>query len=252
MKYNFNKEVKLYMIFDILGDIVRTGPQLWHIKRKRLEDVKNHILDLIIIIRILRQHLPSYLDYDKINDYIICHDLPEAITGDITKFEGVSNEEKERVTTMAINYLANKFNTVLNLKDILNGYEKRIDIEAKIVHMIDKVHSSIAFIKYQSEQNIDMNDPTIIPELRYHPFVDKKINEGKDIADIFYEFHLKSVNITDEECQKYFITREDADKIVNIIKSFATELYTQKLNGTLLNAKEDFPKPAMQYNRRMQ
>ena len=118
--------------------------------------------------------------------------------------------------------------------------------------MIDKVHSSIAFIKYQSEQNIDMNDPTIIPELRYHPFVDKKINEGKDIADIFYEFHLKSVNITDEECQKYFITREDADKIVNIIKSFATELYTQKLNGTLLNAKEDFPKPAMQYNRRMQ
>ena len=252
MKYNFNKEVKLYMIFDILGDIVRTGPQLWHIKRKRLEDVKNHILDLIIIIRILRQHLPSYLDYDKINDYIICHDLPEAITGDITKFEGVSNEEKERVTTMAINYLANKFNTVLNLKDILNGYEKRIDIEAKIVHMIDKVHSSIAFIKYQSEQNIDMNDPTIIPELRYHPFVDKKINEGKDIADIFYVFHLKSVNITDEECQKYFITREDADKIVNIIKSFATELYTQKLNGTLLNAKEDFPKPAMQYNRRMQ
>lgn len=33
------------------------------------------------------------LDYDKINDYIICHDLPETITSDITKFEGVNDEE---------------------------------------------------------------------------------------------------------------------------------------------------------------
>ena len=35
------------------------------------------------------------LDFDKINDYILCHDLPEAITGDITKFEGVSEEERK-------------------------------------------------------------------------------------------------------------------------------------------------------------
>ena len=37
MEYNFNKEVKLFMIFDILGDTVRTGPQLWKIERERLE-----------------------------------------------------------------------------------------------------------------------------------------------------------------------------------------------------------------------
>lgn len=26
MEYNFNNEVKLFMVFDILGDTVRTGP----------------------------------------------------------------------------------------------------------------------------------------------------------------------------------------------------------------------------------
>lgn len=249
MNYNFNKEVKLFMIFDILGDTERTGPLLWKINRYRLEDIKNHILDLLLIARILKKHFPSHIDFNKINDYIICHDLPEAITGDITKFEGISNDEIKRVTNIAIEYLSNKFKDIIDLSNILNNYENRTDIEAKIVHMIDKVHSSTTFIKYQSEQDINMNDPNIIPELRNHPFVVEKINEGKDLADIFFEFHLKAVNITDEECTKYNISRDDADKIVNTIKEFANEIYNQKINKTLLNVKLDFPKEAMQYNR---
>jgi len=249
MEYNFNDDVKLFMVFDILGDTERTGPLLWQIERKRLEDVKNHILDLLLIARILRKYFPDDIDYDKINDYIMCHDLPEAITGDITKFEGVSGDEIKRVTSLAINYLSSRFGNVLDFRTILNNYEDRVDIESKIVNMIDKVHSSTTFIKYQSEQDVDMDDPRIIPELRNHPFVVKKIEEGKDLADIFFEFHMKSVDITNEECEKYSISKENADKIVNAIRAFANEMYNQKLNGTLLNVKKDFPTDAMKYNR---
>lgn len=249
MEYNFNKEVKLFMIFDILGDTERSGPLLWHIERKRIEDVKNHILDLLLIARILKKHFPTVIDYNKITDYIICHDLPEAITGDITKFEGVTDEEIKRVTNIAIDYLTSKFDDVLDFSTILNGYENRIDIESKIVHMIDKVHSSTTFIKYQSEKNIDMDDPKIIPEVRNHLFVIKKIAEGKDLADIFFEFHSQAIKITDEECEKYAINREDADKIVSVIRSFANEMYNQKVDGTLLDVKKDFPINAMKYNR---
>lgn len=249
MYHNYSSEVKLFMIFDILGDTVRTGPQLWLIDRKRLEDVKNHILDLLLIARILQKYLPNKLNFYKINDYILCHDLPEAITGDITKFEGVSKEEINRVTKIAINYLADNFNEVLNLKEILNNYESRVDIEAKIVYMIDKVHSASSFIKYQSEQDIDMKNPKIIKELREHPFVVEKIKEGKDLADIFFEFHMKEVNISDEECKKYTISREMANEIVTVIKGFANEPYHQKQQKTLLKVKDDFPKAAMKYNR---
>lgn len=156
MEYNFNDDVKLFMVFDILGDTERTGPLLWQIERKRLEDVKNHILDLLLIARILRKYFPDDIDYDKINDYIMCHDLPEAITGDITKFEGVSGDEIKRVTSLAINYLSSRFGNVLDFRTILNNYEDRVDIESKIVNMIDKVHSSTTFIKYQSEQDVDL------------------------------------------------------------------------------------------------
>ena len=249
MENNFSKEVKLFMIFDILGDIERTGPLLWKIKRERLEDVKSHIFDLLLMVRILKKYFPKNLNYDKITDYIICHDLSEAITGDITEFEGVTDDEKKRVTTIATDYFSDQFRNVLDFSNILSGYENRVDIESKVVHMIDKVHSAIVFIKYQSEQDIDMDNPNIIPELRNHPFVVRKISEGKDLADIFFEFHLKEVNITDEECKKYGVSMENADKIVAVIRTFVTEVYRQKKNDTLLDVKKEFPPSAMKYNR---
>lgn len=249
MEYNFKDQVKVFMIFDILGDTVRSGPILWKIDRKRLEDVKNHVTDLHLIVRILKKYLPDNLDYNKIFDYILCHDLPEAITGDITKFEGVKEEEIKRVTEIAINYLAEKFNSVLDFKTILNNYENKVDIESKVVNMIDKFHSSSTFIKYQSEKDVDMDNPEIIKELRNHPFVVQKIKEGKDLADIFFEFHMKAVRITDEECNKYNISREDADKIVSVISAFANEMYSQKQKGILLDVSNDFPIEAMKYKR---
>ena len=94
-----------------------------------------------------------------------------------------------------------------------------------------------------------MDDPRIIPSFRQHPFVVKKINEGKDLADIFFEFHMMSVNISDEECEKYKISRQYADQIVESIRGFANEIYNQKCNKTLLNISNDFPSKAMIYNR---
>ena len=56
-------------------------------------------------------------------------------------------------------------------------------------------------------------------------------------------------NYIDALGNKYSISKENADKIVNAIRAFANEMYNQKLNGTLLNVKKDFPTDAMKYNR---
>lgn len=97
--------------------------------------------------------------------------------------------------------------------------------------MIDKVHSSTTFVKYQSEKNVDMDNPDIISELRNNFLVVQKIAEGKDLADIFFEFHLKAVSFTEDEIKKYRISNDDANRIVNVIKTFVTEIYSQKQNG---------------------
>ena len=137
----------------------------------------------------------------------------------------------------------------MDFRTIFDNYEGRVDIESKIVNMLDRVHSSTTFIKYQSESNVDMNKEGILPALRNHPFVVEKINEGMDIADMFFDFHMKSVYMSDEECERYGISHEDGKRIVEVISAFANEFYKQKLNGTLLDAEDDFPQSAMIYNR---
>ncbi len=245
-------EVKLFMIFDILGDTKRSGPVLWCVDRERLEDVKDHILDLILIARILKNKLDQFINYDKLYDYIICHDLPEAITGDITKFEGVSSEEIERVTNVAIEYLDRLFNGIINIKQLIKDFDNSSNLEAKVAKMIDKVHSATTLIKYQTEKEIYVNNPKIIKELRYIPFVDEMINKGMDVADIFYEYHRKAVVISDEECKVYNISREDANYIVNTILGFIDEFYKEKVNRELIDNKKYFPKEAMVYNRNIE
>ena len=73
---------------------------------------------------------------------------------------------------------------------ILNNYEGRVDIESKVVNMIDRVHSATTFIKYQSEGIVDMDDPRIIPILRNNPLVVSGINEGKDLTLILISFDV--------------------------------------------------------------
>ena len=247
MPINFEDEVKLFMVFDILGDTLRSGPLQWCVKRERLEDVKNHILDLILIYRIIKKYLPDNLDSEKVIDYIICHDLPEAITGDITKFQGVSQEEIDRVTQSAIDYLVARFNGVMDLRSILSRFEDKADIEAKVVTLIDKVHSATTFLKYQTESEIDVDDPGIISELA--PYVNMAKDQGIDVGDIFYNYHSKSLKITDEECIKYGISFQERDAIVNAVRGFIGEFYKQKLDKTLLDVSSTFPEDAIIYKR---
>lgn len=242
-----DKVAKIYMIFDMLGDTVRTGPIIWKVNRNRTEDVKNHTFDLLLMIKLLKSYFPSFIDYEKLENYIIVHDLEEAITGDITIFEGIPHEEKERVNNIAMNWIIDNFNDVLDFKTYFTNFEGSVDIEAKIAHMLDKVQGSIPFMKYDGEKLIDINNPEIIETLRNHPAVVDGRNEGKTVGQIFYEFHLKKVVISDDELIKYDITRCEADKITNAIKAFMASIRMQCMN--VKSIIETFPNDATKYNK---
>lgn len=247
MTYNFKDTVRTFMVFDILGDTLRSGPVIWAVNRSRIEDVKNHVLDLILMYRLLERYLPSDLNGLRIIDYMLIHDLPEAITGDITKFEGVTEEEKTKVNNMAIDFLIRTYNDVLDFKDLFFSYEEGRDIEAKIVSMLDAVSSSTTFLKYQCEGRIDLNSDKIIPTLK--PYVDLARKENCDVGDIFYNYHRKRIAFTDEEIARYRISKDEADYITEVIKSFLDEFYSQKLDGSLIKANAKFPTSATIYKR---
>ncbi len=240
-----DKEARYFLTYDMLGDLKRSGPVQWRVNRFRTEDVKDHTLDLIVMIRLLKPYLPSNIDLSKMIDYALFHDNEEVITGDITGFEGVSKEEKERVNKIAMDYLIKEYNSIMNIENSLEDYEDKTNIEAKIVYMLDKLCSCIPFLKYDAEQKIDMDDPNIIESLRNNPGVVKLKEQGLSLGEIFYVWHLRKVNFSEEELVKYNISRETADSIVNAIKTFMKSIVNQiKYLDQIV---EDFPKEAMIY-----
>ena len=244
---NLEKEAKFFITFDMLGDLKRSGPLQWKIDRFRTEDVKDHVCDLITLTKLIKPYLPKSIDIDtdKMIDYAIIHDLEEVITGDITGFEGVTKDEKERVNKIAMAYLISEYGDVLNSKSLFKEFEDKTTIEAKVLHMLDKVSSSIAFLKYDNENKVDMDNPFIWEGLRNHPEVLKMRAEGLSLGEIFYRYHLRSVQFTDKELEKYNISREDADKIVIVIKSLMKCLHDSLTDvKTIVN---DFPEEAMIY-----
>ena len=239
------KEVKLYELFDILGDIKRSGPIQWKIDRFRTSDIKDHIFDLILITKLLKPYLPAYIDTEKMIDYAIVHDLTEVITGDITTFEEIKKKEKKRVEKIARDYLIEKYQSILNINTLLEDFENSKDLEAKTLHMIDKVHSSIEFLKYDNEKKVDMDNPEIIECLRENPRIVKLKKQGLSLGELFYVWHISSVNFTEEEIMKYNISKEDADKITSSIKAFMNSLFEQEKSKEKIE--EDFPVEATIY-----
>lgn len=239
------KEAKLYLIFDMLGDLRRSGPVQWQIDRFRTEDIKDHVFDLILMTKLIKPYIPNYIDTNKMIDYAIIHDLEEVITGDITTFEGISKEEKDRVNNIAMNYLINEYGDLININNLFNDFENSVDIEAKTLHMLDKVSSSIAFLKYDNESKVDMDNPNIIECLRTNPKVVELKEKGLSLGEIFYIWHLRKVKFDDNELIKYNISNSDANKIVNAIKSLMKSIHDELKN--IDEIIEDFPKEATLY-----
>ena len=111
--------------------------------------------------------------------------------------------------------------------------------------MIDKVHSSIEFLKYDNENKVDMDNPEIIECLRENPRIVKLKKQGLSLGELFYVWHISSVNFTEEEIMKYNISKEDADTITSSIKTFMNSLFEQEKSKEKIE--EDFPVEATIY-----
>ena len=144
-----------------------------------------------------------------------------------------------------MDYLIKEYGDVINLEKLLNEFEGKTTLEAKILHMINKMDSSIAFMKYDSENKVDLDNPRIIKSLRFNKDVVKMKEQGLSLGEMFYLYHLRSVNFSEEEITKYNISKEDADMITTAIKDLMKNIHDDIPNTDKLI--EDFPEDATPY-----
>ena len=153
-----------------LKNLIRSGWTRYEISRP--ESVADHSYRMVLMAMALGTR--AGLDTLRLIMLCVVHDLPEALAGDITPHDGVTDEEKHKREEEALRDL---------VKDIPDGdayiklwmeYEAQETPEARMAHQIDKLEMAIQAREYQKaypendlSEIIDNAEAAItIPDLR--------------------------------------------------------------------------------------
>lgn len=115
-----------------------------------------HIFKLSFLVMLIAPYLKSNVDYTKMLEIALVHDIAEGKTGDYTAANQIVHpelkEEKQLRESIAIKEIKAKLPTPLDKKvyDLYQEYEKKQTLEAKIVSALDKLEANLQANQYNN------------------------------------------------------------------------------------------------------
>ena len=115
-----------------------------------------HIFKLSFLVMMVAPYLKQHVNYTKMLEMALVHDIAEGKTGDYTLANQVANPnlkiEKKKREEIAIKELKSMLPPPLNKKihSLYQEYEKKETIEAKIVSMLDKLEANLQANQYHN------------------------------------------------------------------------------------------------------
>lgn len=202
-EYNKYREVvKYYILNSRLKDKNRSGwdKNHWNIKSDRIERIAEHIVSTIFLAIAMESEINynEELDFDRNIDldYIIkmlsIHEIGETIIGDITPFDGITQEQKEEIEFKAVQDLLSNMKDKTELLDIFSDFESKISNEARFAYCCDKIEADLQSKFYQDTyQHRSLNDQETNKVMNLD-ITKKLIEEGaKTPFDIWYGYDKK-------------------------------------------------------------
>lgn len=115
-----------------------------------------HIFKLSFLVMMIAPYLKNKIDYTKMLELALVHDIAESKTGDYTAANQIAHPElkaeKKKQETAAIKELKAMLPPPLNQKiySLYQEYEKRETPEAKIVSALDKLEANLQANQYKN------------------------------------------------------------------------------------------------------
>ncbi len=115
-----------------------------------------HIFKLSFLVMMVAPYLKQHVNYTKMLEMALVHDIAEGKTGDYTLANQMANPnlkiEKKKREEIAIKELKSMLPPPLNKKihSLYQEYEKKETIEAKIVSMLDKLEANLQANQYHN------------------------------------------------------------------------------------------------------
>ena len=114
-----------------------------------------HIFKLSFLVMLIAPYLKSKVDYTRMLEMALVHDIAEGKVGDYTAANQIVNpelkKEKKQKEEEAIKELKSLLPPPLNHKiyDLYQEYEKKETLEAKIVSALDKLEANLQANQYK-------------------------------------------------------------------------------------------------------
>lgn len=121
-----------------------------------IENDAMHIFKLSFLIMLITPYLKSKVDYTKMLEMALVHDIVEGQTGDYTVANQIAHPElkaqKQKQELLAITKIKAELPPPLNNKiyTLYQEYEKRETLEAKIVSTLDKLEANLQANQYKN------------------------------------------------------------------------------------------------------
>eukprot|EP00474_Spongospora_subterranea_P009337 CRZ09795.1 hypothetical protein [Spongospora subterranea] len=144
----------------ICGRLKTTKRAGWVRKRVHLpESISDHMYRMGMLSMVLGSDHGSKINSDKCVKMSIVHDLAEAIVGDITPFDGVSNEDKYNMELAAMEKITEPLGQCgAQMLELWKEYSEGKTTEAVLVKDIDKLEMVIQAFEYERDQQMNLND----------------------------------------------------------------------------------------------
>ena len=155
---NYNNIINFYKQYIELEQIIRKGWIMRDVPTERLESVADHTLQLIMLASVITKELKIDIDYKRLIDMLIIHDLGETVVGDISEVE-LNRQEKKIEEAKAIKELLN----TLSEENSEYYYKLWLEMESKstetskFAYLLDKIDAVIKAGIYEKQYNVAVN-----------------------------------------------------------------------------------------------
>lgn len=187
-----NKVLDFYLLTNTLKDKIRSGVELWHINKDRLESVAEHVYGVSMLAIALDSEYNFDIDIKKSVLMLTIHELEECYIGDLTPFDYITREEKIEKGELAVSQILDGLVKKEEYLALTKEYNAKKTKEAIFASNCDKLEMLLQMKIYEENgcSNLFKNENAHLLEIDW---VKELIQNGATtISDLFFDYHIPS------------------------------------------------------------
>lgn len=180
--------LRFYLLATTLKDKIRQGSNYWNVESKRRESIAEHIYGTCILAIAMDSEYNLGINLERVLKMLVIHELEEVFIGDITPFDGYSEEELLDMGRQAVISVLGDLTKKDEYIKITNEFNKRDTKDAKFAHLIDKLEFVLYMMKLCDQGKIHLGKKTskkILESEKVQVMLGNGATEAKDIFFLY-------------------------------------------------------------------